>query len=297
MLPKSHLNVVLICLGGLLEDYMPESIWDEDFEVLRSERWRMIWPSRDGMIDIHRRNCVSPSKEDTNNAELNSNVVQGILFFHPKSFALMETDIQTQFYTYAPTEADVISQVSKRYSPHIKSYCRLLDEDHVKQKQPQHGEEQKCSCYDVAWAMVTSACLSKGAQGVQCPYSICSTCRHIQQGYIEYRNFELGVLLKSTENKQYQALCGSCPIHGKKATSVAADEKDSNVERIVLPFPYDLYYESEAFCNDVGKVQIDLYYNPPASEVSLLLLSISYIIQTYHLDFLGLGDEVCFSIS
>ena len=101
-----------------------------------------------------------------------------------------------------------------------------------------------------------------GAQGVQMPYTVCITCRHVRQGYIEYRNFELGILFKSTKELQYKALYGDCPVHGKSSTM----QSNSSSNDIVLPFPYDLYHHSQPFCNDVGKVQIDLYYNPPATE-------------------------------
>ena len=47
---------------------MPEGLWEEDYEYLRQESWRLIWPSRKTMIDIY-HNAVTSANEDEDGSD------------------------------------------------------------------------------------------------------------------------------------------------------------------------------------------------------------------------------------
>jgi hypothetical protein len=162
----------------------------------RAENWKLLWPSEDYMKEIQ-RNVLdklhlhpSPSLPPTTTTEipllsdpaaLLSEFPQEILFFAPKTFALMEPDIQTQICEYSANR----SFIKQQRVPHIKSYTRVYSteqknkknhktsdqennnevDDEKKRKTKGVKEEKpdkKCSCYPIAWSWLTSACLSKG---------------------------------------------------------------------------------------------------------------------------------------
>jgi hypothetical protein len=160
--------------GTLLEHYLPELAWDNNMDILRQERWRLIWPSREKMIQIQKqarglisnRWCNSQNSQDIDKEGVSFS--QGILFLHARNFALMETDIQSQFYTYAPSQAKSMQPLTKVHAPHIKSYGRIYGRSAVssKGKTEEKLEESitvnQCCCYELAWTMITSTCLSRG---------------------------------------------------------------------------------------------------------------------------------------
>ena len=83
---------------------------------------------------------------------------------------------------------------------------------------------------------------------------ICQQCHYIRPGYVEYKNFELGVLFQSSKKLQYRALNPTCSRH----RSGEFNKKEGNV--CVLPLPYDMlggekYYdeEVEAFKTDTSE--------------------------------------------
>lgn len=154
---------------------MPEGLWEEDYEYLRQESWRLIWPSRKTMIDIY-HNAVTSANEDEDGSDIldvdvdsdkkaSPRFAQGLLFLHAKNFSLMEPDIQSQFYTYTPSRALPVQNLSHKHVPHIKSYCRVAASSLSTPSESIVDQSISCSCYDLRWSLVTSACLSRGKFG------------------------------------------------------------------------------------------------------------------------------------
>eukprot|EP01041_Mallomonas_annulata_P012585 gene12585-26502_t len=195
----------------------------------------------------------------------------GLLFLSPRVLAEMEPDIHSQMWTLQP------SSFSGSRSPHHKTYARVMhrhrhhserrhQHQHQHHHQHQHGIstdsltnitnvyrrygsmvtshdcngfdrescDAQCTCIDLAWLLLTSACLSKGAQGEVKP----------PEGYIEYKNFELGVLFHSKGNDvQYRALDSSCPGQEGRDVQVTV------AAVTVLPVPYELL-GGKAYCDN-----------------------------------------------
>jgi hypothetical protein len=167
-------NLNLSYIEEYLSHLMPDHFYDDSpDEYIRSEQWRCVWPSHRYMKHVHQQLSSNDDGNDLDYHEETEDmkpVMSGppeILFFHPKSFALMEPDIQAQFFTYQ-TNHHVIET---HRIPHIKSYTRLY----------KGSATGKCLCHQIAWTMLTSACLSKGAQGELKPFSICKDCKHIRR--------------------------------------------------------------------------------------------------------------------
>jgi hypothetical protein len=73
-------------------------------------------------------------------------------------------------------------------------------------------------------------------------------------------------MFASDESKQYRSLHQDCPLHGHLThDSISITDEQSN--DIILPFPFDLVNHSEAFCNDVGRMNLDLFFYPTSSEL------------------------------
>lgn len=230
----------------------------------------------------------------------------GILFFQPSFYATMEPDIHSQFHTYEPWRtSEGLFAPSQFLVPHIKTYCRLLRgtstaaTPHGAKKQRRqysaaitgasHTDSasmsapapaassssatvtDRCSCPPLGWLWLTSACLSRGAQGRIVPYSVCEDCHHVRSGYREYRNFELGVLLTSTSKRQYVALTPTCPVHrslcsptrgggGGGGTAVLSNHVDAERRIVPLPLPYQVT-GSRPYCNERQELLVCPYFH------------------------------------
>ena len=99
--------------------------------------------------------------------------------------------------------------------------------------------------------------------------SVLSFCHTVMnpisfQEYIEYRNFELGVLFRSSSDSIYRVHSGNCPIH--KASDVG-----------ILPIPYLL--ESEPFCDDDLQFVHQPYFRSRYKDNVIELLSDLFIFR------------------
>ena len=100
-------------IATLLSHYMPEDDWKLEFDILREECWQLIWPSDELISSIYNNNHrkYKDFSCDDNNGSM--------LFFHPKTFTLMEFDIHSQLHTY---------ELSRDFHciPHNKTYFRFM---------------------------------------------------------------------------------------------------------------------------------------------------------------------------
>jgi hypothetical protein len=167
----------------------------------------------------------------------------GLCFFTPEILMNMDEEVLEQMVTYVPwTNFAADSKEVLDHSIHIKSIARLLsdteegtDETIASQSLPPFT--CACKCRKLAWFLLTSACMSEGAQGVIVEPGLCpgeeGMCRRKHGTYMEYRNFELGVLFHSTESctlvQSNQSQSTECPVpHPEKS-------------QLHLPIPYDIF--------------------------------------------------------
>jgi hypothetical protein len=98
-------------------------------------------------------------------------------FFSPSGLTDMPYDAHTQMYTYesraVPGMADSYQLLP--YAPHLKSYMRVIN-DSVTASGAGAGPGMHCSCISLAWFLLTSACLSHGAQGMKVISHVDGTC-------------------------------------------------------------------------------------------------------------------------
>ena len=131
--------------------------------------------------------------------------------------------------------------------------------------------DPKCTCASLQWCMLSSTCLSRGANGTRGPSTEtgmkCTDPRctnnpnartnkePLEPYYFECKNFELGVLFRSTVKKRILALDARCPVHGRSdggvpytlvtacstTMGIAGDKTVlPAVTQVVLPLPFRL---------------------------------------------------------
>jgi hypothetical protein len=145
------------------------------------------------------------------------------LFLKKDVFEKLDEVVKCYFHEYCPNKAErFVSKIAMPMTiPHSKVYFRFSDP-------PIKDQIHLCNCTDVRWFMLTSANLSRAAQGM----SLLSSCYCRWRKMCSYRNFEMGILLKSTPSTKLKLMSGSCPIHSKKHI-----EKSNET---VLPVPFEL---------------------------------------------------------
>ena len=134
-------------------------------------------------MDYINDTCVTESNDT---AEIAEDVMETdyLLFLSPQILALMEPDILSQLRTYKPSPITARCGVQK-CPPHNKSYLRVLSRDHgfnttgISNNNNNNNindvallfqptvtesldEKSNCKCTDLAWFLLTSACLSQG---------------------------------------------------------------------------------------------------------------------------------------
>jgi hypothetical protein len=192
----------------LISSFDPEGLF-LDVEDL-NDRVKLIWPTKEYVQEV--------------------GSVQG-LFMKKDVFERLDRIVKCYFHEYHPNNIERFKTVypMSMTIPHSKVYFRFSDGRHK-------VETEACDCLDIRWFMLTSANLSRAAQGLF-THSTCSCSKAYS-----YRNFEIGVLLKSTSANALKLLSDSCPIHSKK-----------HVERsdiTVLPVPFE-FRKISGYCDKI----------------------------------------------
>jgi hypothetical protein len=164
----------------------------------------IVWPSKDFMDDLNK---------------------------HDKHFAFLSTKIFndidlaccSRMCVYEPQRPSPTPFI---LSPHIKLYCRVIDELDL--------DTSDESREHLGWIMLTSACLSRGAQGHM------RLKNTLEEGTMSYSNFELGVLfcsrLQGDPEKDRIYCCNTNHIYNEKTSNSGAN----HVRIIDLPVPFNV---------------------------------------------------------
>lgn len=197
------------------------------------ESWKLLWPTHDFVTEL-KKHCKSAGCG---------------LFLFSNSLKQMKEDVHDQFYTYDPSVAPIFCGITEEKAPHIKSYSRVMSTSKSTSSITSSSVSgSMCSCTNLAWFLLTSACLSKGANGEEMSASICEICGHLNHGCHLYKNFEIGVLFHSSRQRQYRALSSSCRFHSTDCSLKTKGRIDCNT--YVLPVPYDICSETK-YCSDL----------------------------------------------
>ncbi len=195
----------------------------------------IVWPTKKLMENIQNeidQNCQSYDKEE--------NVSEHFAFLSSETFNTIDETCIARMTKYE-NNLGLLPHVA---SPHIKSYGRTMN-----RKDLPHKSNQKEIC--LAWFMLTSACLSRGAQG-------CAEREQRFQGLDEnnYLNFELGILFcsrlqgNSSTDRLYKSYSNA---------SSSTDDEDHN--SITLPVPFQMNSELYQKFEDIPDFDEDPFFH------------------------------------
>jgi hypothetical protein len=201
-------------LSKVVGTYLPTRD-EEDDSASRLKRLDIIWPT-DGLMQQLMRSSVSPhstladlnwvDSQESKKAVPLSRGQQGYIFLSSESFNRIHTDCLARMVQFEPT-----TQRQHPLVPHFKSIARLLD------RRPRGIGE------GFAWFMLTSACLSRGAQGDTLP-----------NGSVSYSNFELGVLFCSRQEGNRE----TDRLYCYQPTTCTCQKTKTNHRLVHLPLPF-----------------------------------------------------------
>ena len=208
----------------------------------------IVWPTLEYMAEVnHRRKKNNPrvpspdsvaSIEPETAGAVSSDSDGSFVFLSSISFNTIDFFCISRMCMFEPSYP---SQTPSNRSPHIKSFSRVFEGDEYQLRK--HFNLEKAEEF-LSWCMLTSACLSRGAQGEANP------SRAFDSDEMTYSNFELGVLFVSRlqGDKNSDRLYCSKPSRCHCGQIYRASQKQS-VQMIHLPLPYRLrsrpYHDDE----------------------------------------------------
>ena len=219
----------------LARNYMGTSDRNPEKENVQwsTENCHIIWPSENFMHSCAEDAALRRNKVVTH---ISKSGYGGTCFWSPTMFSKTSDVCLERFFTYNPAKGVYVDGQgnSQKYMPHIKTYGRVVNNETLKNcflkptyQNKTNREEEKPTAF--SWFMLTSACLSRGAQG----YFLQD--RPEKSDNMAYSNFELGVVFTSKLATKPNVLytCGGGEGDG-------GQWKDDEFEIIKLPVPYTL---------------------------------------------------------
>lgn len=214
-------------MAGMIHTYLEHSVQPRRPQVAAlMKRLDIVWPTN-YYVQQQVKEAVSEmpimafAAATDDNSEASSQVGNaGYLFLSSETFNRIPVDCLSQMVLW---ETSVPNQQQLTLVPHIKSIARLF-----------HGNDYRIrkdygipKCEELfSWFLLTSACLSRGAQGV------CSDTT------FSYANFELGVLFASRVGNAAKRLYGWKP---SQCLCQKSNTVGSTTTRLIhLPIPYCL---------------------------------------------------------
>ena len=217
----------------------------------------IIWPTMKFMKTIHDRleAARSPSPESVLKLDIKIStpvsakddiVSSGFVFLSSVAFNTIDLPCISRMSTYEPSSPN---QITPWRAPHFKSYLRLLESN----------KEILCKNYgkteeNLSWFLLTSACLSRGAQGTP------TRMRSLESDEMSYSNFELGVLFCS----RLQGDRKSDRLYCSRPSECTCGKLTKPQNLIHLPIPYSL--RTKSYQQDPDEA--DFLFTPYFHEIS-----------------------------
>jgi hypothetical protein len=231
------------------------------------ERMDIMWPANDFIQKSVRKPTSShgsgtkvkiPSTPASESEE--SNGANGYIFLASHVFNTIDVNVISRMVQYSHSNPN---QVSSLRAPHFKSYARLFE-----------GNEYALRCdYGVGkaaetftWFLMSSACLSRGAQGIPTEDRIAGTDQ------VSYSNFELGILFCS----RLQGNAATDRVYCWKPNHCVCGTSASHKKLIHLPIPYAVRAQSFQSDPDEAHMCKTPYFHeitPESASVGLMALT------------------------
>jgi hypothetical protein len=228
----------------------------------------IVWPSMNHFDSMRKKRSALKARHEDESAKMNIKKLDKStrgpchVFLSSVAFSKLDRVCISRMALFEPSYQPHMKSYNTT-SLHFKSFCRMLrlaDERPSQSKKaikPKasaslNNDCQSSSKEHISWFMLTSACLSKGAQGQPTPY------RSLDSDKMSYANFELGVLFCSrvlgdrVNDRLYVCdnnFSGGCQCGaGKRWYKDLLKNDDPNkpsafldsVRKVHIPIPYQL---------------------------------------------------------
>lgn len=224
-------------------DKTTEGYWDDE-SILR--RMNVLWPSRTFLENIRRtpdKHLCMGEVEDFPMKDENDD--GGVVFMSSQSFNSCEMPCIARMSRLQWSDPP---QRRTMLVPHFKSICRVVRKPACLTSK--YGFENAAASHYFSWFLMTSACLSLGAQGQRDRFSVSS------KNTIRFANFELGILFTSRVEKTSKVLytfqpqkCSCRSLHPKQKV-------------IHLPVPFSLQVDPYFATNKDGEEECFMQETP-----------------------------------
>ena len=210
-------------MANLARTYMGRDT--RDSEIL--DNMDIMWPANDFIQTCVRkkRPLVAGTKLEslvtTESEREESNGTSGFIFLASHIFNTIDVNVISRMVQYTHSNPN---QISSLRAPHFKSYARLFEGNEYALRS-KHGVGKAAEIF--SWFLLSSACLSRGAQGIP------TEDRSAGTDQISYSNFELGVLFCS----RLQGTAGTDRVYCWKPNQCTCGT-NKNQKLIHLPIPY-----------------------------------------------------------
>jgi hypothetical protein len=201
--------------------------WDDEAVL---ERMNILWPSRTFMENIGRETGDKLSMEEVERIPINGeddedDAHDAKLFMSSHCFNSCEVACLSRMSRFQWSDPP---QRTTFMIPHFKSVCRVIRNPSVILSK--HGFDGSAKTY-FSWFLMTSACLSHGAQGARDRFS------ETAKNTIRFANFELGILFTSRVEKSVKILYTFQP---QKCCCQSLNPKQKMIH---LPVPFSMHVD------------------------------------------------------
>ena len=222
----------------------------------------IVWPSDRFMVDVAKTmqsaesgasSMISPLQAATRKDGKEETVMKSFVFNSSRTFNACDLEFISRMAKYQPSSNN---EKCNAKAPHFKSIARIFQNHAAMQKRDVPPADTYFS-----WFLLTSACLSLGAQGAAIENekedtSLAST--------VSYRNFELGVLFASHLPKKAKAKGidqeRKSVVYCFRPHKCSCDNSSSSQPQLVhLPVPYSI--KSDSYFNDNEDDDEDMVMN------------------------------------
>ena len=194
---------------------------NNNYDHYRDDFWvcgqaDIVWPSDKMMLSMGGRSVLAANTITAQGNKQRHQLTQvkggNFVFNSSKTFNACELEFISRMKQYIPSTPS--QTLYKPKVPHFKSIARLF----VNHKAMHKCDVAKADQY-FSWFLLTSACLSHGAQGVPVidetrNHGNCDKKEKCKQRCFSYRNFELGVLFTSHLPKKTDQKTKTCESIG-----------------------------------------------------------------------------------
>jgi Tyrosyl-DNA phosphodiesterase len=230
----------------------------KDLELL--DKLDIIWPSLSFIQSLKTR-WHEPRNNVTLSEDKNKNVngLGGYIFLSSESFNTIDVNIISRMVQY---ENSFPYPLSSPCVPHFKSYARLFEGNDFSLRK-NYGVGKAAEIFP--WFLMSSACLSRGAQG-------CPRAGTEDSDTMMYSNFELGVLFCS----RLQGSLETDRVYCWKPNRCSCLKGGNRQKLVHLPIPYCLRGKSYQADSDLAHFCETPYFHeiqPESSCIGLMALT------------------------